>query len=461
MIRRALSLLALLAGGCVALQPGASNPPPATSSGVTLYGASLRVGVDAPRSVQALPDFWDQADFTLVSPKIRAPQTRSVTTSSASVQVEFLAPPGPATVSVALKTRGLLVATGQATASLVPGANALAITLAPYDELVMTLAGELAPGFVNGTGQAARFNQPQGLTLDAAGNLYVADYMNHSIRKVSPKGEVSTLAGNGTFGWADGVGAAARFTYPTDLAYDGTTHRLYVADTSNHVIRRIDLATGMVTTPAGSPSVSGFNDGTGDQALFNTPYGVAVDAAGDVFIGDFYNQCIRRMTPAGAVSLHAGTRSAGSYDGSLSSSSFNGPKGLTVDAAGNLFVIDYFNNRIRKISAGTVTTVAGSTLGYQDGPGSIAKFNRPATLVLDGFGGLVVGDSFNNTIRTVSAGGTVGTMFPTATASGYVDGLPVNALFRGPVGVALRGDRLYVSDTNNHCIRVYRRTPTL
>lgn len=460
MRRPALAFVALLLAGCAAAQPAALDPEHRAARGVDLYQATLRVGVEAPRRVQLLPDFWDQADVTVESAKLRAPQTRSVATATSSLQVEFLVPPGPATISVQVRARGLPVASGTATATLMPGPNALGISLTPGDDLVMTLAGNGTSGFANGLGAAARFNEPNGLAFDDIGNLYVADYGNHSIRKVTPDGTVTTLTGNGAFGFSDGVGAAARFTYPQDLVYDAAINSLYVADASNHAIRRIDLATGNVTTPAGSLSVAGFSDGTGPGALFNNPSGLALAANGDLYIADMTNNRIRRMTRAGAVTVFAGQETGGNQDGTTSSALFNGPRKLAFNGLGELFVADIFSRRIRKITVGsTVTTFAGSSFGYQDGLGTAAQFNYFGGMAFDALGDLLVGDSGNNTLRTITAEGMVGTKF--STTAGYVDGSPANARFNYPGGIAVRGDRLYLSDTRNHCIRVYRPQPTL
>lgn len=458
---RALLLTVLFATGCAAAQPGGPGAPLRTGQGVDLYPAAVRVTVEAPRRVQLLPDFWDQAEFQLESPKLRTPQTRSVASATSSLQVEFLVPPGPATLSVQLKTRGLLLSTGTATATLLPGPNSLEIPLNTDDQdLVMTLAGSTTSGFADGVGAAARFKEPAGLAADDDGNLYVADYGNHAIRKVTPDGTVTTLAGTASFGFADGVGTNARFVYPQDVLYDPAIKCLYVADQNNHAIRKIDLSTGNVTTPAGSPSVSGFSDGTGAEARFYNPTGLALGANGDVYVADMTNNRIRRMTRAGVVTTFAGQATGGNSDGTVLTASFNGPRRLAIDGIGDLFVADIFSRRIRKIAAGTtVTTLAGSAVGYQDGLGTAAQFNYFGGLAFDGLGTLLVSDSGNHTLRTVSTAGLVGTMF--STTAGHVDGPSANARFNYPGGLAIRGDRLYVADSKNHCIRLFRRPPSL
>ncbi|HEY9857155.1 MAG TPA: NHL repeat-containing protein [Stenomitos sp.] len=452
----------LLAAGCATMQTTAPTLTPRGVQGIDLYASAVRVAVEAPRRVQSLPDFWDQAEVTFDGPKLRAPMIQTVATHASAFQVEFRVPPGPATVSVQLKTRGMLVASGQATASVQPGPNAIDITLATLDNLVMTLAGDTNFGFVDGQGQAARFYQPMGMTADDSGNLYVADYQNHSIRKVTPDGVVTTVAGNGTPGWADGIGSAARLCYPTDVAYYAPSNCVYVADSSNHVIRRLDLATNTLSTSAGSPSVSGFADGVGSAALFNTPQGLAVDASGDVYVADFWNQCIRKMTPAGSVTLIAGTRSAGSQDGAALSATFNGPRFLTFDPSGDLLIAELYSNLIRKLGPSTVYTVAGSpsVAGFANGVGSAAMFNQIGPMTRDAFGTVYVCDENNHTVRSLDpANLLVDSVF--GTSAGYLDGAPTTAQFQAPCGIVARGDRLYVSDRTNHCIRVYRQPPSL
>src|SRR5437899_3036083 len=171
------------------------------------------------------------------------------------------------------------------------------------------------PGSVDGTAGAARFNYPSGLAVDSAGNVYVADTLNHTIRKITPAGAVTTLAGSaGQSGSADGTGSAARFDYPEGAAVDGAGN-VYVADWGNYTIRKITLA-GAVTTLAGSAGQSGSADGTGSEARFDYPTGVAVDSAGSVYVADWWNSTIRKITLAGAVTTLAGSAGFfGSADG--------------------------------------------------------------------------------------------------------------------------------------------------
>jgi hypothetical protein len=213
--------------------------------------------------------------------------------------------------------------------------------------VVITLAGLAgAPGSADGTGSAARFQGPAGVAVDNANNLYVADFLNHTIRKITTEGVVTTLAGlAGAPGSADGTGSAAQFDGPNGIAVD-SSGTVYVADLWTHTIRKITSG-GVVTTLAGMAGVAGSVDGTGSAARFYEPSGVAVDSAGTVYVAD--NHTIRKITPDGLVTTLGGMVGIqGSEDGMGSAARFNGPSGVAVDRAGNLHVADTGNNAIRK-----------------------------------------------------------------------------------------------------------------
>lgn len=324
--------------------------------------------------------------------------------------------------------------------------------------LVTTLAGRAGnPGSANGTGTAARFNQPVAVAVNRDGLVYVADWGNHLIRQVTPAGVVTTLAGEaGVAGSTDGTGQAARFDAPFAMAV-GPDNHVYVADTNNHTLRKI-TPEGVVTTLAGSAGVSGSDDGTGSAALFAYPGGVAVDADGDVFVADSGNQLIRQITPAGVVTTLAGSAGQiGSTDGTGSAALFNSPRGLVVRSNGDLFVADANNHTLRKITAaGVVTTFAGAAGldGRVDATGTTARFNTPNGLAVDALGALIVGDGQNHSIRKVTASGVVTTLAGSPSAAGLVDGTGAVARFMEPTSVALDSvGNLYVADTYNHTIR--------
>jgi serine/threonine protein kinase, bacterial len=317
---------------------------------------------------------------------------------------------------------------------------------------VTTLAGSGTGGSADGTGVAASFNYPAGVAVDGAGNVYVADSSSHKIRKVSPGGVVSTLAGSGTAGAADGTGAAASFNSPTGVAADGAGN-VYVADYGNNKIRKVSPA-GVVSTLAGSGS-QGSVDGTGAAASFDAPRGVAVDSSGNVYVADYGNNKIRKVSSAGVVSTLAGSGTAGAVDGTGAAASFSNPFGVAVDGAGNVFVADTFSNKIRKVtSAGVVSTLAGSgTGGAVDGTGAAASFDSPTGVAVDGAGSVFVADSSNNKIRKVTSGGVVSTLAGSGTA-GAVNGTGAAASFDYPAGVAVDGaGNVFVGDTFNNKIR--------
>jgi sugar lactone lactonase YvrE len=323
---------------------------------------------------------------------------------------------------------------------------------------VTTLAGTAGMvGSTDGTGAAARFHFPTGVALDSAGNIYVADEFNHTIRKVTPAGAVTTLAGTaGMAGSADGTGAAARFSAPSGVAVDSTSN-IYVADTANSTIRKV-TPTGVVTTLAGTAGMAGSVDATGAAARFSAPSGVAVDSAGNIYVADTVNSTIRKVTPAGSVTTLAGAAGIyGSVDGVGAAARFNYPDGVTVDSAGSIYVADRDNDAIRKITAaGVVTTLAGTAgmFGSDDGTGATARFYSPFGVAVDSAGNLYVGDTLNTAIRKITPAGAVTTLAGTADMAGSTDGTGATARFYFPAGAAIDGaGNVYVADRNNHTIR--------
>ena len=296
---------------------------------------------------------------------------------------------------------GFILAGVMAGLELMTGQSPAQPVYTPYT--FTTLAGNAgSSGSTNATGSAARFDAPFAVAADGAGNVYVADTDNHTIRKVTPEGVVTTLAGKaGSAGSADGTGGAARFYRHSGVAVDGAGN-VYVADTVNDTIRKVTPA-GVVTTLAGKAGVSGTNNGTGGAARFNTPFGVAVDSATNVYVADTYNFMIRKVTPAGVVTTLAGwAGSSGSADGTGTAARFYYPSGVAVDNASNVYVADTYNYTIRKVTpAGVVTTLAGQPgwFGTNDGTGNAARFYLPSGVAVDGSGKVYVADQYNYTIR--------------------------------------------------------------
>ena len=360
------------------------------------------------------------------------------------------------------------------------------------------LAGHAAgPGNFDATGAAAGFFSPNGVASDSAGNVYVADSGNHTIRKITPTGVVSTLAGaSGKSGTADGTGAAARLNNTAGIAVDAAGN-LFVADTGNSTIRKITPA-GAVSTFAGNPASSGSADGVGSAASFDTPWAVATDGAGNVYVADStantirritsgavvttlasglngpagvatdtdgnvyaadsQNHIIRKITPAGVVSTFAGaTGVPGAADGAATATArFSGPAGIAVlgnAANAVVYVADTGNSTIRRIAAGSVTTLAGTaqTFGSADATGPAASFLFPSSLAVDGAGQVFAADTGNHTIRKLTSGGVVSTLAGTAAVQGSADAPPS---FFGPSGVAVdTAGTLYIADKGNRSVR--------
>ena len=323
---------------------------------------------------------------------------------------------------------------------------------------VTTLAGlSHASGSTDGSGSAARFCYPSGVATDAAGNVYVADRQNHTIRKVTPSGVVTTVAGlAGEPGSADGSGSAARFSLPHGVAV-GASGVLYVTDEENHTVRTVS-SDGEVATLAGLAGSPGSGDGTGPAARFFLPTGIAVGGSGDIFVADWANQAIRKVTPDGVVTTLAGLAGVpGSTDGTGSAARFSVPTGVAVNASGIVYVADSENNTIRVVTiGGDVSTLAGfpGGAGSEDGTGSAARFYFPAGVAIDELGNGFVADSANQTIRKVTADGEVTVFAGAFIGCGSEDGTGSAARFRYPSGIAAdRSGHLYVADTDNHTIR--------
>ncbi|HEY1214306.1 MAG TPA: NHL repeat-containing protein, partial [Bryobacteraceae bacterium] len=257
--------------------------------------------------------------------------------------------------------------------------------------VVSTLAGTGVPGFKDGPGDSAQFYNPRGIATDAQGNIYLADFSNNRIRKITPAGVVSTFAG-GVFGYSDGPALSARFLEPAGITQDAQGN-FFVADTYNNRIREIS-ASGTVSTVAGDGN-PGLKDGPGATAQLQYPYAVAVDGQGNIYVADTYNNVVRKITSAGVVSTLAGNGQAGFADGPGASAQFNTVTGITIDSKANLYVVDNGNARIRMITpAGVVSTIAGNGAGgHVDGPGPSAEFSNPYGICTDAQGNLYVGEN--------------------------------------------------------------------
>lgn len=313
-----------------------------------------------------------------------------------------------------------------------------------YAQLVTTFAGvTLSSGSIDATGIAAKFSSPTDIAFDASGNAFVADFNNHTIRKITSAGVVTTFAGSaGVVGTTDDTGTAARFNKPYYLAFDAGGN-LFVSCNGSHSIRKI-TPTGVVTTFAGSTGgLSGTTDDTGTAARFNSPAGLTFDASGDLFVADYDNNSVRKITPAGLVTTFV--------------TGVNGLNGLTFTTSGGLFGSNIVNHTIIKItSAAVVTTFAGATgiLGSTDDP---ARFNAPFGISTNTSGSLFVMDLANHAVRKITSAGVVTTFAGLAGFIGTTDGNGTAARFTSPLGGGFdaNGD-LFVADIGSHTIRKIR-----
>jgi len=328
---------------------------------------------------------------------------------------------------------------------------------------ISTVAGNGTPGF-SGDGAAAISAQlnPRGMAVDGAGNLYIADQGNHRIRKVDAAGQISTVAGNGAQGFSGDGGAAtsAQLRYPTDVAVDSAGN-LYIADQSNHRIRKVDVM-GQISTVAGNGAQGYGGDGAAaTSAQLANPTGVAADGAGNLYIADISNQRIRKVDATGQISTVAGngTHGYGGDGAAATSAQLAAPTGVVVDAAGNLYIADQGNHRIRKVDAtGQISTVAGNgTTGFSGdgGAATSAQLLYPASVAADGAGNLYIADQSNQRIRKVDATGQISTVAGNGTTGFSGDGgAATSAQLLYPASVAADGaGNLYIADQTNHRIR--------
>jgi sugar lactone lactonase YvrE len=319
---------------------------------------------------------------------------------------------------------------------------------------VSTFAGSgIHAGSKDGPKADAIFNYPYDMVMDASGTIYVSEYNTSLIRKITKAGIVYTIAGGYPQGTTNGVGAAARFAYPSGMVIDAIGN-IYVADYNNNLIRKV-TPDSVVTTFAGT-GAPGYADGDVSTATFNGPIGMAMDAVGNIYVGDSYNNKIRKITPEGIVSTFAGSGGIGHADGTGTAATFRNVTGIAIDKQGYLYIADSGNNLIRKIDTdGTVTTLAGMVgqTGNVNGTGTMASFNNPTGLDVDVLGNVYVADQENHLIRKITPDGVVSTLAGTGD-EGNANGSGTEASFAYPTNVFIdtKGN-IFVTDGQNNLIR--------
>ena len=312
---------------------------------------------------------------------------------------------------------------------------------------VSTFAGTGENGFFDGAVDVAKFSYPSGIAVDANGNVFVADTGNDRIRKIDSNGIVTTFSGDGTNGFLDGSPTMAKFASVTDIAIDASGN-LYVTDFGNNRIRKI-TPSGFVSTVAGN-GVYGFSDGNNLDAMFKNPAGLTIDASGAIYVADQNNNRIRKIS-GGTTTTIAGDGTDGYLDGNALSSWFSFPTDLEFIGQ-DLYIIDNWNNKIRKLSSGQVSTLTGNGSGFLDGTLSVAKFYNPLKIAINPSGEIFVSDAVNNRIRKISSNQVA--TYAGSGASGSNDGNPSTATFTNPNGIALDSNgNLYIADGPNHKIR--------
>ena len=336
---------------------------------------------------------------------------------------------------------------------------------APHSVVIDTFAGTGVAGYSGdgGPAQSAELDSPDGVSIDASGNVYIADVSFCLIRRVDSSGKITTIAGNTSCGYSgDGGPATAAALFKASRAVADRAGNVYIADFYNNRIRKVDTS-GTITTVAGT-GTQGYNgDGIpATTAQLSNPNAFAVDSGGNLYIADTWNQRIRKIDSSGTINTIAGTGFPGVLGdgGPATSSQVNEPEGIVVDSSGDVYIADVGNSEIRKIdTSGTMHTVAGTrSFGYSGdgGPATAAALNFPTGVAVDGAGNVYVADNQNNRIRKIDTSGTITTIAGTGTSGFSGDGgSPTSAelSFPSDVGVDSLG-RVYIADNNNQRIRV-------
>lgn len=349
-----------------------------------------------------------------------------------------------------ISTRAASTILGSGAGAVTAGtADVLGGDLIASNYLIETTAGSGVAGWADAAAASAQFNGATGIASDVAGNLYVADRDNHRIRKISTTGNVTTVAGSGAAGYRDDVGVAALFWAPEDVAIDAAGNT-FVADAGNHVIRKIS-PDGIVTTLAGKPGIAGFANGAGSAASFNGPASLVIAASGDIYVAERIGNRIRKVTPAGVVTTVSGDGGTTLYNAPRGIA-ISAAGDLYVADTGNHRILMVTTAGVRSHIAGSTRRIAG----FLDGGATSSRFSSPTGVAIDADGNIFVTDSGNKAIRQVTAYGTVVTVAGGA-ASGSSNGTTQSATFSAPVDVTLvPGDRLAIIDRSAHKVRSLR-----
>jgi sugar lactone lactonase YvrE len=317
-------------------------------------------------------------------------------------------------------------------------------------DAVSTYAGNSSPGLVDGALGSAEFNNPYSICFDnASSTFYVADGGNNSIRKIR-NGVVSTIAGNGIAGDIDAQGTGARLNNPCGICFHNGW--LYIADAGNSKIKKMDTL-GNVTTIAGT-GVAGYQDGSVTSARFSNPFDVALDASNNIYVADYYNHCVRKISGSNVTTVAGVPTVSGNQTGAALSARFNRPRSLCFDAAGNLYISDMINNEIKVLTTGgMVNLVAGSgAQGSMDGTGTGATFYHPFEIRMDMFGNILAADGGNYKIRRITPAGVVTSVIGSGSV-GMNNAAAASATFNTPVGLCSVNGNLYITDIYNNLIR--------
>ncbi|MEV5137457.1 RICIN domain-containing protein [Streptomyces syringium] len=329
---------------------------------------------------------------------------------------------------------------------------------------ISTVAGTGTAGFSgdNGPAVSAQMRHPYGIVVDSTGALYISEYNNHRVRKITTDGKISTIAGTGTKGFSGDCGpaTAAQLNRPREVAMD-SAGAIYIADSDNHRVRKI-TADGKICTVAGTGAAGfGGDGGPATAAQLDGPYGVAVDSTGTLYVAEYGNHRVRKITTDGKISTVAGTGTAGSDGdgGPAVSAKLNRPRGVAVGRAGDLYISDSENHRVRRITAdGKISTIVGTGaagFGGDGGPATAAQLDRPFEVAVDSTGTLYIPDIRNHRVRRVATDGKISTVVGTGAKGFGGDGGPAaSAQLNNPIGVAVdRANSLYIADHANHRVR--------